>query len=156
MNDLTIRELSPDDLTAVAGLLRELAEHAHAALDASLDHLEEVLRAMLRQPESYTNLVAVSDGAVIGLLSMVSYKSFYHRTGTALINELVVTERARGLGVGRALVARAVAAARAADMDEIEVGTERSNQSAQAFYKRSGFDQEYVLLGMEFSDSAPE
>ncbi len=35
-------------------------------------------------------------------------------------------------------------------LDELEVGTEKTNQGAQRFYQKCGFDQEYVLLGMEF------
>ncbi len=39
-------------------------------------------------------------------------------------------------------------------MDEIEVGTETDNAAARRFYKKNGFDEEYVLLGMEFHDEA--
>jgi ribosomal protein S18 acetylase RimI-like enzyme len=35
-------------------------------------------------------------------------------------------------------------------MDEIEVGTEITNTKAQNFYKKTGFNEEYVLLGREF------
>jgi hypothetical protein len=36
-------------------------------------------------------------------------------------------------------------------MDEIEVSTERDNGLARQFYRRQGFDEEYVLLGMELA-----
>jgi len=35
-------------------------------------------------------------------------------------------------------------------MDELEVGTETGNGPARQFYRKCGFDEEYVLLGMEF------
>ena len=35
-------------------------------------------------------------------------------------------------------------------MDEIEVGIEKTNPAAQRFYKRLGFDEEFVLLGQDF------
>jgi ribosomal protein S18 acetylase RimI-like enzyme len=44
----------------------------------------------------------------------------------------------------------AVAAAKEAGLDEIEVGTEKDNTGAIAFYRRTGFCEEYVLLGKEF------
>ncbi len=42
------------------------------------------------------------------------------------------------------------AEARRRGMDEIEVGTEKTNLAAQRFYRRVGFDEEYVLLGEDF------
>ena len=67
-----------------------------------------------------------------------------------MINELVVDQEYRGRSLGRALVTEAISLARAYGMDEIEVGTEITNLAAQAFYHKAGFDEEYVLLGMEF------
>ena len=48
------------------------------------------------------------------------------------------------------MVERAKEEALRRGMDELEVGTEKTNEGAQAFYKKCGFDEEYVLLGMEF------
>jgi ribosomal protein S18 acetylase RimI-like enzyme len=107
---------------------------------------------MGRDPALYKNMVAVTGGKVVGFLSMVYYKSFYHQVGTALINQLVVSETSRNLGIGKALVRMAVDMAKADGLDEIEVGTETSNKGAIEFYKKAGFDEEYVLLGKEFTE----
>jgi ribosomal protein S18 acetylase RimI-like enzyme len=77
------------------------------------------------------------------------YKTFLHTGGTALINELVVAGDARGRGIGCKLVEAAIAAAREAGMEEIEVGTEIGNTAARSFYRSVGFNHEYVLLGRE-------
>ena len=68
----------------------------------------------------------------------------------ALINELVVSQAYRGRGIGQALVAKARDEALSRGMDEIEVGTEQDNLAARSLYQKCGFDQEYVLLGLEF------
>lgn len=81
---------------------------------------------------------------------MVFYKTVFHRGGTALINELIVTRKHRGRGIGTKLVEAAVREAKARGMDEIEVGTEKGNGRAIGFYQANGFDEEYVLLGREF------
>ncbi len=87
---------------------------------------------------------------VIGFLSAVFYETPFHDKGTCLINELIVDADRRGAGVGRALVETAKAEARRRGMDEIEVGTEKTNLAAQRFYQRVGFDEEFVLLSQDF------
>jgi GNAT superfamily N-acetyltransferase len=105
--------------------------------------------AMLRTPELYRIIVSVENDRVVGLVSIVLYKTLLHAGGTALINELVVAEGVRGRGIGGKLVEAAISEARRLGMDEVEVGTEIENAAARSFYRRVGFDREYVLLGME-------
>jgi len=131
-------------------LMQQLGEFAHGENQFKLEHFHHLLKEMNANPASYHNLVCEVDGQVGGFLSLVFYSSFFHRVGTALINELVVDSSRRGLGLGRQLMEAAIDEARARGMDEIEVGTEVTNQAAQQFYKKSGFTEEYVLLGMEF------
>jgi ribosomal protein S18 acetylase RimI-like enzyme len=144
-----IRRLAADDLPVVQGLLAQLAEAAHADTYQPA-RMAELLLEMETLPQVYLNLVCEIDGMVRGFLSVVFYRTLFHAGGTALINELVVDRSCRGRGLGRALVQAAVEAARARGMDEIEVGTENENLAAQSFYHRVGFDEEYILLGLEF------
>jgi len=148
---IEIRELRDGDLESVRGLLAQLAAHASTAGGsvASID-IESIYRELRETPSVYQNWIAVEGERVIGFLSLMLYKTFFHAGGTAQINELVVERDRRGEGVGRLLIERAVAEARRRGMDEIEVGTERGNAAAQLFYRRNGFDEEYVLLGMGF------
>ncbi len=147
---ITIRPCKKEDLPAVVELMQQLGEFARSDNQFKLDHFQQLLDVMNANPASYHNLVCEVDGQVCGFLSLVFYSSFFHRVGTALINELVIDSSQRGLGLGRQLIEAAVAEARARGMDEIEVGTEETNQAAQQFYKKCGFTEEYVLLGMEF------
>ena len=147
---LEIRECCAADLPAVRYLLQQLGENTHSAPAGEFARLEDTYRAMAEAPDVYLNLIAVADGQVAGLISLVFYKTLFHAGGTALINELVVDLPWRGRGLGRALIERARAEAQHRGLDEIEVSTERDNQAARAFYHRCGFDEEYVLLGAEF------
>ncbi len=137
------------DLKAVAELLNELKEVASTENNFHEDDLKVVFGAM-GDPDVYLNLVAEIDGKIAGFMSMIFYKTLFHKGGTALINELIVSYHYRGKGIGRLLVDRARAEAIKRGMDELEVGTEKTNKAAQAFYKKCGFDEEYILLGMEF------
>ena len=145
-----IRPCEPRDLPAVVELMRQLSEAASAASDFDMDLVQTIDADMARYPAIYLNLVGEEAGAVVGFLSLIFYKTFFHRGGTALINELVVDRAHRNVGIGSALIDAAVREARARGMDEIEVGTERENEGAQRFYHRHGLEEEYVLLGMEF------
>lgn len=146
-----LRACRAGDLSAVSALLSQLSTAAHGPSDFAVDRLADLLAQMEAAPEVYENLVATVSGRVVGFISVIFYKTLFHRGGTALINELVVDEHLRGTGIGQALVARAVADARGRGMDEVEVGTEQENHRAQAFYRKCGFDEEYVLMGMEFA-----
>jgi ribosomal protein S18 acetylase RimI-like enzyme len=150
MNEILIRPIEENDLEAITGLLSELSEYAHNSNDLDFDHIRHLHSTMAGMPDRYRNMAASKDGVVVGFISVVNYLSFYHKGGTALINELVVSKRYRNQGIGRALVEWAVAAAKEAGLDEIEVGTEKDNTGAIAFYRRTGFCEEYVLLGKEF------
>ncbi len=147
---ITIRPCKKDDLPAVLNLMQQLGEFAHGDDQFSLEHFQSLLGEMDASPAAYCNLVCELDGVVCGFLSLVFYQSFFHRVGTALINELVIDRSRRGSGLGRQLIEAAIAEARARSMDEIEVGTEVTNLAAQQFYNKNGFTEQYVLLGMEF------
>jgi GNAT superfamily N-acetyltransferase len=150
MDRILIRAVAEEDLGSIVELLRELTDFAHSAIELDIAHVQRLYSTMLNNPHQYKNLVACLNGSVIGFISVVYYLSFFHRGGTALINELIVSAEHRNAGVGKALVQRAVCVSSQDGMDEIEVGTERDNRRGIAFCKAAGFDEEYVLLGMEF------
>ena len=145
-----IRPCTQADLPAVRDLMRELAEAATPAVEFSLDDMARTFADLERHPDLYLNLVAVVEGQVVAFISLIFYETLFHAGGTALINELIVTGRRRRQGIGCALVERARAEAVARGTDELEVATELDNQRARDFYRGCGFDQEYVLFGLEF------
>ncbi len=150
MPPVTIRQCVPGDLPAVRDLMQQLAEHARPANDFDLPGMARILEEMDGLPRIYLNLVATEGDRVVGFISVIFYRTLFHNGGTALINELVVDRAVRGGGIGSRLVAAAREEALARGMDELEVGTERGNRPARHFYRKCGFTEEYVLLGMEF------
>jgi ribosomal protein S18 acetylase RimI-like enzyme len=146
---IKIRSCEKRDLKAVAGLLNELKDVAAADIDFTEENLLNVFEQM-KDHSFYLNLVAEIDGTIAGFISVVFYKTLFHKGGTALINELIISRSYRGKGIGRLLIERVKEEAVNRGMDELEVGTEKTNEAAQAFYKKCGFDEEFVLLGMEF------
>lgn len=160
---IAVRPCTPADAHAVAALLNQLAEVArpHAEREDTGDterpapareafppaRVADFLRYCRDRGETYANCAAELDGRVVGFLSAVFYRTPFHPGGTCLINELVVDERSRGRGAGRALLDHLEREALRRGMDEIEVGTEKANRAARRFYRASGFDDECILLG---------
>ena len=151
---LVIRTSREDDLPAVLILMNQLSNFTQGEERFELEHLQKLHLEMSNQPDFYYNLVCEKQGKIVGFLSLIFYRTLYHRGGTALINELIIDEGQRGQGLGGRLIERAVAEARRRGMDEIEVGTEKSNLAAQKFYRQAGFDEEYLLLGIEFDENS--
>lgn len=152
MSPIIIRDCEERDLEAVAGLMKELEEVATATSDFAVDNLKSLVKEMGKLPEIYRNIVAEYNGRVVGFISLIFYKTLFHKGGTALINELIVNRECRGRGIGTALVQTARDEALKRGMDELEVGTECDNKAARSFYKKCSFNEEYVLLGMEFEE----
>ncbi len=86
-------------------------------------------------------LVAEDDaGRVVGLLAL-SYRAQLRLAGTLVtIDELVVAQRARGRGVGRALLDRAKTIATELGATRVELSTNRARESfSRGFYTKNGF-----------------
>ncbi len=147
---MPVRFCEDKDLPAVVELINQLSEASGIQKEFQLSHFWKLFNTMIDHPEMYANFVYDSDGKVTGFISIVFYKTFFHRVGTAQVNELVVDKNYRGQGIGHALMKAAEEEARRRNMDELEVGTENENHLAQKFYRKYGFNEEYVLFGMEF------
>jgi len=145
-----IRPMQADDFPAIQQLIFQLTDAVESQHVITQTQMEDVLEYIQKRPKMYLTLVAEEENHVVGLLSLVFYRVWFHPGGTALITELVVDEKCRGKGIGAQLIEEAIYAAQIRGMDEIEVGTERENTSAQRFYRRCGFDEEFILLSKEF------
>lgn len=145
-----VRPCLLEDMPSVVDLITQLARVSGIEKIFQVDEFERMFKKMQSLPDQYANYVYVIDGKVTGFISVVFYKTFFHRVGTAQVNELVIDEQFRGKGIGQALMKAAEKEARHRGMDELEVGTESDNLAAQKFYRKYGFDEEYVLFGLEF------
>ena len=144
---ILIRDLRLEDLDLLKFLLDDLNNTLELKHKINEKTINSVYLEMDKYPEIYSNQVAIENNKIIGFVSLIFYKSFLHTEGTALINELIVAKSHRNKGVGKNLVQKAIEMAKKRRMDEIEVGTELANTLAQKFYKKVGFNEEFMLLG---------
>ena len=83
-------------------------------------------------------LVAHSDGGIVGSLTLVLVRI---PTGLrAIIEDVVVDERSRGQGVGRALNEHALEVARAAGAVTVDLTSRPSREAANHLYLSLGFE----------------
>lgn len=91
MNNIIIRPMMGADIHDIHELMCELNESfdtihviSETAIAASFDEMH------IRH-DVYHNYVAVLDGNVVGMISAVLYKTFFHAHGTLVINEITVS-----------------------------------------------------------------
>jgi (aminoalkyl)phosphonate N-acetyltransferase len=136
MTQPTLRKTTVGDAEAVRSLVEELG---YGPLDPQTFSLG--LEAVLADP-SQQLLVAEADGQVVGFMSL-DIKPQVRLVGlVATIDELVVAERARGMGIGKKLVEFAKAEALRTGARRLELHTARKRPSYErAFYVKNGFTE---------------
>lgn len=130
---MVVRDATAADAPVLAPLLGELGYPAAA------DALASRMRRMLGRDDQRV-FVAERDGATLGLLALHVFPVLAYDRDLAMIMALVVTERARGLGVGRALIQRAEAVGKSLGASRLMVTTHVRRADAHAFYERLGFE----------------
>lgn len=136
---LTVRVLTPDDWPTWRVLRLRALEEAPYAFSSKLAEWtgegdrEERWRSRLETVPS--NFVAELGGEPAGMASL----SAADDAGVAELMSMWVAPEARGRGVGDALVAEIVTAARLADVRHVMLWVVDSNAPAVALYRRNGF-----------------
>jgi GNAT superfamily N-acetyltransferase len=143
-----VRAARAEDLAPILSLLSQLSDAMETPVEALPERVASNIQRFMQGPD-HAVFVAERRGDVLGLISVDIRHTLLNPSPVALIDELVVAESARGMGVGRRLIVEAIRYARQQGCGELEVGTERGNTAAQEFYRECGFDQEHVLLEME-------
>ena len=95
---MTIREIRPDDVPAVVGLVRELAEYEKALDEVRLT--EEQLTAALfgDSPALFGHVAVAGDGAVVGTALWFLNFSTWRGTHGIYLEDLYVQPAHRGTG----------------------------------------------------------
>ncbi len=133
-----IRLAGREDAATILRLVRELAAYVDM-LDAVRATEADVLRDGFGEAPRFECLLAEQAGAAVGFaLFFHSYSTFEGRC-CLYLEDLYVTERVRGLGHGRALMARLANLAIERGCARLELAVLHWNP-ARAFYRRLGFD----------------
>ena len=136
---MRIRAADPD---TDAGAIADIYAVTGIATVASLEELAPDADAMASRIRTVADrfpwLVAELDGVVAGWCAVVPYsrRAAYRGVGE---ESVYVAERARGLGVGRALLSALIASAREGGLWTLQAGIFRENGASLALHRSLGF-----------------
>lgn len=139
-----IRPATRDDAPALVALRDAIAAEGNliAAIPGERSVVEEELSLSTLVREGGLPLTVTVDGEVAGQL-MVSRRPerFHSHIGEVAI---IVSNRSRGQGLGRALMQTAIEWARAVGVAKLALSVFTSNERAIALYRSLGFEEEGV------------
>jgi GNAT superfamily N-acetyltransferase len=100
---VTVRPIRPDDVPAVVGLVRELAEYEKAAHEVRLTDSQLHDRLFGENPALFGHVAEV-DGQVVGMALWFLNFSTWRGTHGIYLEDLYVQPQHRGTGLGRELL----------------------------------------------------
>jgi len=142
-----VRRATRDDEAVVFDLLRQLMTSATSESPVNRPAGKDTFRAMMDREELGTVFLAEEDGAALGLVTL-SYPTAIRCGGIyGSIEEFIVAERARGKGVGGALLEAAIA--RATEMGCSELIVSRPSDLGYPVYLGHGWHDAGKCLFMQ-------
>jgi ribosomal protein S18 acetylase RimI-like enzyme len=134
----TYRPVLHSDIDLAVAMMREFYAIDHYPID------EHVSRKLFSEFIENDNLgkawLILSDGDVVGYLILTFVFSFEFKGKIAFIDELYISEIARGKGVGKNAVAFIKAEARTLGVKMLYLEVEHHNSNAQKLYLSAGFE----------------
>jgi GNAT superfamily N-acetyltransferase len=137
MGEVVVRFASPGDWPSVASLLVELGRGVAEGTAADPTH-RQAFAGHLRQIGNVT-LVAEHRGDVVGVVDMEYHQRLGDHRPQARVHDIIVTERARGVGVGTSLLSRAEELARKRGCFRMALVTASWREDSLEFYRRGGW-----------------
>ena len=148
--NIQIREGRKEDLPQALGLIKELAEYV-GDLDQVKNTVEDMERDGFGSKPIFDFFVAESGGKVVGIA--IYYFRYSTWKGRRIyLEDIVVTQSARGQGIGTLLMDRLVAHAKAEGCTGLMWSVYNHNTKAIEFYKKYGaaFEKNWISCHIDF------
>src|SRR5437762_7703480 len=142
--DLMVRAVEGADMEALADLMTQLGYETRAS---EMQMRMEAIRA----DTHYATFVAVSKGKVCGMIGTFTCYTYEHNSPSGRILVLVVSEKMRDRGVGRALIAAAEQDLAGKNIRRVSVNTHVGPKEAHECYATLG----YTKNGFRFVKELP-
>jgi len=136
-----IRKAVRGDLPALIRLYNELSLDDPREDPSAMREYETALAAIEKRPDHHV-LVAEEDGAILGSVTVIIEPNLtYQARPFALIENVVVTESARGAGIGALIMKEAIDIARRAGCYKLTLTSNKRRADAHRFYEGLGFNE---------------
>lgn len=129
-----LRPVSRDDFPEALALAREL----YGLPDSDPEPHRAAFEALVNDPDA-TPFLAVADRAVAGYIGHRLRRRLNHATFEGWVSDLVVREGFRGRGIGRALLAAAIAEWRLRGGHQVMLEVAYERAAARGLYEANGF-----------------
>lgn len=127
-----VTEATDEVVEALAALVPQLSSSASAPTPADVAHI-------VASPATVLLVARDEAGRIVGSLTLVVFRA---PTGPrAWIEDVVVDDDVRGLGIGSALVREALTRAASAGARSVDLTSRPSRREANRLYVRLGFEQ---------------
>lgn len=132
------------DVPFILGLIRELADYEQAAGQVEVTE-SELLRDGFGDAPAFNCLVAILDGRIVGM-ALFFFKYSTWKGKTLYLDDIIVTNEFRRLGIGQKLFDQVVQFAAQRNLRRLEWQVLEWNQPAIEFYRKNSahFDGEWI------------
>ena len=134
---MSVRPIRPDDVPAVVGLVRELADYEKALHEARLTE-EQLTRALFGDSPALFGHVALDGAEVVGIALWFLNFSTWRGTHGIYLEDLYVSPAHRGTGLGRELLRTLAAVCVERGYSRLEWSVLDWNTPSIEFYKAAG------------------
>jgi GNAT superfamily N-acetyltransferase len=134
---VSVRRITPDDVPAVVGLVRELAEYEKARHEARMTE-DQLSAALFGDSRALFGHVAVADGQVVGMALWFLNFSTWRGTHGVYLEDLYVQPQHRGSGLGRELLRTLADVCVQRGYDRLEWSVLDWNTPSIDFYRAAG------------------
>ncbi|MGY1617503.1 GNAT family N-acetyltransferase [Geodermatophilus sp. SYSU D00691] len=134
---MTVRPIRPDDVPAVVGLVRELADYEKALHEVRLTE-EQLTASLFGERPALFGHVAEVDGAVVGTALWFLNFSTWRGTHGIYLEDLYVQPQHRGTGLGKELLRTLAETCVQRGYDRLEWAVLDWNTPSIDFYRAQG------------------
>lgn len=132
---MEIRKTKLEDLDSVFELLDELYENKIEYSKFTQKYKESL------EDNSFYGIVAIENNKVVGVLISRVINRLAKKKNILFIDDLIVNEKCRNIGIGKVLIQTATAYAISKDCGALELTSMIQNINAHRFYENNGFEK---------------
>ncbi|NNC68533.1 MAG: GNAT family N-acetyltransferase [Gammaproteobacteria bacterium] len=135
---MQLREATIDDIPELCGLLNYLFEQEEE-FKPNTEIQSEGLRKIISNSDVGVIIIAIDSNKVIGMVNILYTVSTALGSRVAILEDMVVSPKARGKGMGSMLMKYSLDVAKQNGCKRITLLTDFDNDGAHRFYQQHGF-----------------
>ncbi len=134
--NILVRESSPKDMPQVLDLIKELAVFENSLIEVEVTE-EILIQDGFGEDPLFTCFIAEVNKEIVGM-ALIYYRFSTWKGRVIHMEDLIVKEKMRNMGVGKALYSKVIAYAYEKKVKRIEWAVLDWNEGAIRFYENSG------------------